>query len=163
VIWHHPRDLGRLKAAEGPGSPGIRAIEIVNGAPDSMDDVKPKREQIIALAREHNLAVVTGSDNHGWGRAAPGWTLVRVINWRSMSPDILGTQIEAMIRATGMGATRVVERRVADGTRMLWARAFTVPARMLTTLSNDERVMWLVWTWLITGGMWLWRRRRAAA
>jgi predicted metal-dependent phosphoesterase TrpH len=163
VIWHHPRDLDRLRAAEGAGAPGIRAIEIVNGAPDKMDDIKPKRDQIVALARQHNLALVTGSDNHGWGRAAPGWTLLRIFNWRAMTPDALATQIEAMIRTTGVGATRVVERRVADGTRMLWASVFTVPARMLTTLSSDERVMWVVWTWLVTGGMWLWRRRRATA
>ncbi len=162
VIWHHPRDLARLKPAEGPGTPGIRAIEVVNGSPDNMDDVKPKREQIVALAREHNLALVTGSDNHGWGRAAPGWTLLRIYNWRAMTPDALGTQIEGMIRSAGLAATRVVERRVADRTR-LWATVFTVPARMLTTLSNDERVMWLVWTWLLTGGLWLRRRRRATA
>jgi predicted metal-dependent phosphoesterase TrpH len=162
VIWHHPRDLTRLKPSQGPGTPGIRAIEIVNGAPDNMDDINPKRDAIIAFAREHNLALVTGSDNHGWGRAAPGWTLIRVYNWRSMTPDALATQIEAMIRATGIGATRVVERRVADRARV-WASVFTVPWRMLTTLSNDERLVWIIWTWLMTAGMWLWRRRRAAA
>ena len=162
VIWNHPRDLARLKPSQGAGTPGIRAIEIVNGSPDNMDDVKPKRDAIIALARQHNLALVTGSDNHGWGRAAPGWTLVRIYNWRSMTPDALATQIEAMIRTTGVGATRVVERRVADRT-MLWASVFTVPWRMLTTLSNDERLVWIIWTWLMTAGVWFWRRRRAIA
>jgi len=163
VIWHHPRDLSRLEAAEGPGTPGIRAIEIVNGSPANMEKVHPKREQIIALAREKNIALVTGSDNHGWGRTAPGWTLLRVYNWRSMTPDAVAVQIEAMIRAGGFASTRVVERRVASSTSRLWASVFTVPARMLTTLSTDERVAWIAWTWLVTSGMWLWRRRRATA
>ena len=162
VIWHHPRDLGRLRPAEGPGTPGIRAIEIVNGAPDNMDHVRPKRQQIIALARQHSLALVTGSDNHGWGRAAPGWTLMRIFNWRGMTPDALATQIEAMLRS-GVNSTSVVERRVADADRFLWASVFTVPARMLTTLSTDERVVWIIWTWLLTAAVWLWRRRRRRA
>ena len=163
LIWHHPRDLSRLKPAEGPGTPGIRAIEIVNGAPDNMDDVRPQERQIIALAQQHNLALVTGSDNHGWGRAAPGWTLMRIFNWRAMSPDALAAAIEGALRSAGVKATAVVERRVADSERLLWASVFTVPARMLTTLSNDERIAWIVWTWLITAGVWLWRRRRATA
>ena len=163
VVWHHPRVLQRLPAAQGPGTPGVRAIEIVNGAPDNMDDVKPNRAAIVALAQRHNLAPVSGSDNHGWGRVAPGWTLMRIFNWRSMSPDMLSMQIEAVLRGGGFESTRVVERRTADPGPMVWASVFTVPARMLTTLSMDERVAWLLWTWLVAGGAWLWRRRRATA
>ena len=162
VVWHHPRDMSRLAPAAAPGTPGIRAIEIVNGSPANMNDVHDNRERIIAFARGARVAVVTGSDNHGWGRAAPGWTLMRLYNWRSLTPDALMLQIEGRLRAAGFAATRAVERRVADGTRHVWASVVTVPGRMLTTLSNDERVVWLVWTWLITGGLWFWRRRRAA-
>lgn len=163
VVWNHPRDLSRLKPASGPGMAGIRAIEVVNGSPANMNDVHPNRDRIIALARDSNIALVAGSDNHGWGRATPGWTLMRVYNWRSMTPDALLLQIEALIRSTGFAATRVVERRVADDRSYVWASVLTVPARMLTTLSNDERIVWVVWTWLITGGVWFWRRRRATA
>lgn len=162
VIWNHPRVLTRLPMNEGPGTPGIRAVEIVNGSPDNMNDMQPQRAALLALAQQRNLALVAGSDNHGWGYVAPGWTLMRIFNWRSMTPDVLALQIEAVIRGGGFEATRVVERRVADANSMLWASAVTVPARMLTTLSNDERVSWLVWIWLVTGGLWLWRRRRAS-
>ena len=162
VIWNHPRVLTRLPINQGPGTAGIRAVEIVNGAPDNMNDMQPQRAALLALAQQRNLALVAGSDNHGWGYAAPGWTLMRIFNWRSMTPDMLSLQIEAVIRGGGFEATRVVERRVADANAMLWASAVTVPARMLTTLSNDERVSWLVWIWLVTGGLWLWRRRRAS-
>lgn len=162
VVWNHPRVLSRLPIHEGAGTPGIRAIEIVNGSPDNMNDMQPQRDAILALAQQRNLALVSGSDNHGWGWAAPGWTLMRIFNWRSMTPDVLALQIEAVIRGGGFEATRVVERRVADANRMLWASVATVPARMLTTLSNDERVSWLVWIWLVTGGWWLWRRHRAS-
>ena len=162
VVWNHPRVLTRLPMNEGPGTPGIRAVEIVNGSPDNMNDMQPQRAALLALAQQRNLALVAGSDNHGWGYAAPGWTLMRIFNWRSMTPDMLALQIEAVIRGGGFEATRVVERRVADANSMLWASVLTVPARMLTTLSNDERVAWLVWIWLVTGGLWLWRRRHAS-
>ena len=57
VIWHHPRDLSRLPPAAGPRTAGIRAIEIANGSPDNMDDVKPKRARIAALAQTHDQPV----------------------------------------------------------------------------------------------------------
>lgn len=163
VIWNHPHVLDRLPIADGAGTPGIRAIEIVNGAPDDMDENRRQRAQLLALAQQKNLALTVGTDNHGWGRAAPGWTLMRIFNWRSLSPDALALQIEAVLRGGGFESTRVVERRVADSNAMVWASVLTVPGRMLSTLSNDERVAWLIWTWLLTGGAWLWRRRRASA
>lgn len=163
VIWHHPRQLERLPMAEGPFTAGVRAIEIVNGAPDNMDRLRRNRAAIVAQAQRHQLALTTGSDNHGWGRTAPGWTLFRIFGWRGMPPDDLGQRIETAIRAGGFDATRVVERRVADpgdSRALLAASIVTVPARMFTTLSNDERVSWLFWTWAITAAVWLLRRRR---
>lgn len=161
IVWNHPRDLTRLPAHSGPGTGGIRAIEIVNGGPKDIDRVRANRAAMLALAERADLALTAGTDNHGWGRAAPGWTLLRIFNWRSMTPDALAIQIDAVIRGGAFGSTRVVERRVADSRQMVWASVVTVPARMLTTLSNDERVVWILWTWLLTGGIWLWRRRYA--
>lgn len=163
VIWNHPHQLDRLPFAAGQGTWGVRAIEIVNGAPDDMDRVRAQRNAMLALARRHNLVLTSGSDNHGWGRATPGWTLMRIFNWRAMSPDMLQQQVEATMRAGGVEATRVVERTVADSRSMVWASVVSVPGLMLAALSGDERVAWLAWTWLITGGMWFWRRRRTAS
>ena len=162
VIWNHPRDLNRLPVASGPGTPGVRAIEIVNGSPGGMDRIRPKRAEMVAFASRHNLALTSGSDNHGWGRAAPAWTITRVFGWRGSHADALALEIERALREGRFRGTRVVERRVADPGASLLAlglTVFTVPLRMLTTLSNEERVVWLVWTWLIAAGAW-WIRRR---
>lgn len=164
VVWHHPRQLNRLPAAKGARSAGIRAIEIVNGDP-SAETTRGQRQQILAFAERDSLALTTGTDSHGWGRAAPGWTLLNVYNWRALFGDALAFQIERVLRDGGYGATRVVERRVAyPGTPTeLWLTTAIVPYRMLTTLSNEERIVWLMWIWGITVAVWLWRRRRASA
>jgi len=164
VIWNHPKDLTRLPPASGPRTAGVRGIEISNGAPDAIDKIRPKRQAIVELAERGGLAMTGGSDNHGWGRTAPAWTLMRIFGWRGMSADSLDQQIERVVRESGTRGTRVVERRVADPGTTNTALALTVlsvPLRMLTTLSNDERAVWLIWTWLIAATAWWLRRRRA--
>ena len=162
VVWNHPRDLTKLPAASQPRMPGVRAIEIVNGSPANMDRIQPHRAAIVAFADQNNIALVSGSDNHGWGRATPGWTLMRVFDWRSLTSDPLALRIEAAIRESGFRSTRVVERVVADpgaNSILLSLTVLAAPLRMLTTLSNEERVVWLVWIWLIWTAVWL--RKRA--
>jgi hypothetical protein len=164
VIWNHPRDLNRLPQASGSMTAGIRAIEISNGAPDGRDRIIRQRAAILAFAQQHNLALTTGSDTHGWGRTAPNWTLMRPTNWRALNGDELSLRIERVIRDGGYRGTRVIERVVADPDATAWAlplSVFTIPGRMLTTLSNDERVMWLVWTWGMFAALWWFRRARA--
>jgi hypothetical protein len=80
-----------------------------------------------------------------------------------MPTDSLSHQLERVLRSGRRQSTRTVERRVADGDTPL-SIACTAPVvawRMLTTLSPDERVMWIVWAWGIVflGGAW--RRFRA--
>ena len=164
VIWNHPHRLGRLPTAQGPSTSGVRGIEISNGAPDSMDEVRRERAAIAAAAQQGNLTMTAGSDSHGWGRAAPNWTLMLIYGWRGLAGDALATQIETAIRKGGIGATRVVERRAAEATSgiTLASTVAAAPARMLTTLSTDERVSWLIWTWAIAVAAWWFRRRRAA-
>lgn len=166
VIWNHPRDprLEKLPFASGATSAGVRAIEISNGAPHGMDLIRQKRQQIVALARRHNLALTSGTDNHGWGYAAPNWTLLRLRHWRGLSHDELATRIGTAIREGGFRATDVVERTTVDpgtSTAALAASVLMVPWRVLTTLSAGERLMWIVWTWAITG-VGLQRRRQRA-
>lgn len=162
LVWHHPRRLNRIPPAAGTGTSGVRALEIVNGAPDGLDETRSKRGEIVQLAERSNIALVSGTDNHGWGRAAPAWTLMIVANWRVLDADRLQREIEATIRDGGSTATRVIERRVADpGASQVQAALslVTVPARMLTTISTDERIAWLAWTWLIWAAA-VWNRRR---
>jgi hypothetical protein len=150
VVQTIPAHLERMKPAVGAMTSGVRAIEIVDGAPRGLSQTRGERRRIVQLADSFNLALVAGSNNHGWGRTAPGWTLFRIPAWRSMTPDQLATTIETAIREAGRQATRVVERRVAEADGNPLLVALTVPAvawRMATTLSTDQRVMWLVWAW----------------
>lgn len=162
IVWHHPRRLNLIPAASGTGTAGSRAIEIVNGAPDGLDETRSKRAEIVSLAERANLALVSGTDNHGWGYAAPAWTLMIIPGWRGMDVESLERGFEKDIRDGGFRATRVIERRVADpGDSPMWLAATVVaaPARMLTTLSTDELIAWLAWTWLLWGAI-TWNRRR---
>jgi hypothetical protein len=152
VVWNHPRDpqLKKLPLASG----AVQAIEIANGALHGMDLVRWKREQIVALARQENLALLSGTDSHGWGFAAPNWTLMRIKGWRRLNRDELAARIEQTIRVGGFSSTHVVERSTADpgmSTAALACSVFVVPWRMLTALSTEERSMWLVWIWAIAG------------
>jgi hypothetical protein len=157
-----PARLERMRAAQGPATAGVRAIEIVDGAPRGLSQTRRERRRILHLADSLSLALVAGSNNHGWGRTAPGWTLFRIPRWRSLTPDDLATRIEAAIRMSGPRATRVVERRVAEAGSNPLLLALTVPAvawRMWTTLGADQRVIWLVWTWALVTARFLVRRQ----
>jgi hypothetical protein len=167
IIETLPGRLDKLVVAKGPGTAGVRAIELVDGSPRGLDQTRIMRSRIVHLADSLNLAMVAGSDNHGWGRAAPGWTLLIVPGWRGMKTDSLGFSIERSLRE-GKEATRVVERRIAGelnsgGVLELVLTLPMVTWSMLTTLSVDERVMWVVWAWLLVVAARLtssWRRRR---
>ena len=161
-----PGKLSQAVPAAGPGTAGVRAIEVVDGAPRGLGQTRLERRQIIQLADSANLALVAGSDSHGWGHAASGWTLMFIPDWRAMQPDALAAAISRAIRGGGRQSTRVAERYVAD-TESGLALPFTVPLvtwGMFRTLDSDERVIWLVWSAAI---YLLWRmrrvRRRAAA
>lgn len=151
VIQTIPDDLSKILPAGDPGTAGARAIELVDGSPRGLSQGRRERLRILRLADSLDLALVAGSDNHGWGRAAPGWTLMRIGGWRGMSTDSLAGAIETILRLGRNGSTLVVERRVADGNNplSLLLAGVVIPWRMLTTLSTDERVVWLIWTWAI--------------
>ena len=146
-----PGNLSHLTAAPAPGTPGIRAIELVDGSPRGLTQSRADRQRIVHLADSLDLALVAGTDNHGWGRAAPAWTMMRVIDWRMLGTDSLSQRIERVLRIGRRGSTKVFERRVADGANpvsVLFA-GITIPWRMFTTLSGEERMAWFIWIWVI--------------
>jgi hypothetical protein len=171
VVETFPGHLDKIPLPTGPQTPGVRAIELVDGSPRGLDQTRILRSRIIHLADSLNLATVSGSDNHGWGRAAPAWTLVIVPGWRGMSTDSLSYSVERALRV-GREGTRVVERRIPgelNGGNAL-ELTLTLPIVVwstFTTLSVDERVMWLLWTWALVAAWrltsgWRQRRRRVA-
>jgi hypothetical protein len=162
IIETIPGDLSKIPVKTTQGTTGVVAIEIVDGSPRGLSQTRRERTRIVRIADSLNLALVVGSDNHGWGRAAPGWTLMRIPGWRGMTTDSLSRRIEEVLRVGRRDATRNVERRVAGGASPI-ALAFAAPAivwRMLTTLSPDERVMWIVWVWAIALAPRVWRSMR---
>jgi hypothetical protein len=145
------------------GAPGVQAIEIIDGSPRGLTQGRRDRARIVHIADSLNLALVAGSDNHGWGRAAPGWTLIRIPGWRGMTTDSLSLRIEDILRLGRRDATRVVERRVAPGTEAI-ELVFAAPVvvwGMLAALSADERITWILWTWAIVIAIRAWRTGRA--
>jgi hypothetical protein len=163
LVHTFPGDIERVIPAQGPGTAGVRAIEIIDGAPRGFTQTRRIRQQIVALADSANLALVAASNNHGWGRTAPGWTLLRVPGWRGMNADVLGMSIEGAIRESGRAATRVAERRVGetDG-RWTFATVPVVTWRMFTMLGTDQRVLWVAWAWVLWIGYLLARSRLLA-
>jgi hypothetical protein len=142
-----PGDLSKVIVAKGNGTPGVRAIEIVDGAPRGLAQGRRERARILDIADSANLALVAGSDHHGWGHTASAWTLFIMPGWRAAPPEELSRAIAATIRRGGRASSRVIERYVADTDRGI-ALPLTVPLvawGMLRTLSLDERVVWLAW------------------
>jgi hypothetical protein len=147
IIETLPGDLSKMMPARGPGTFGVRAVELIDGAPRGLGQVRQERARIVHLADSLNLAMVAGSNHHGWGHTAAGWTLMFLPGWRAATPERLATAIETTIRRGGSGTTKVVERYVAD-TETGIALPLTLPLvtwGMLRTLSAEERLAWLAW------------------
>jgi hypothetical protein len=142
-----PGDLSRMIPATGPGTPGVRAVELIDGAPRGLGQGRRERRRILHLADSLNLALVAGSNHHGWGHTAAGWTLMYLPGWRGAPPTELASAVTTVLRSGGSRATKVVERYVADtesGIRLLLTAPLVVWG-MMRTLSTDERVVWLAW------------------
>jgi len=163
-----PDDLSKMHPAHGTGTPGVRAIEIIDGAPRGLGQGRQQRARITKLADSLGLSLVAGSNNHGWGRAAAGWTLMVIPGWRGMRPDSLSATIDRAFRAGGREATLPLERvgGTGDGALAVFMALPVIVWRMFSTLSGDQRVMWVLWTWavmLAIRGVRGWRRRTRTA
>jgi hypothetical protein len=141
----------RIPMFAGPGQDSLsltNAIELNDGAPKGLTMGLTRHAELLRLADSLNLALVAGSDNHGWGNTSSGWTLVRVPGWREMSPPALAVALEREM-GRGRNATQVVERR----TPLLLTKAelaLTVPVMMVSAaraLTPPERLSWIAWAW----------------
>lgn len=147
IVQTIPFDFSRFAGADQDTLPLTRAIELNDGAPRGLTTGLDRHAEILALADSFNLALVAGSDNHGWGNTASGWTLVRIPGWREFTPTTLAVKLEeTMLR--GRHATQVIERR----TPLLFGAqlAFTIPAIFVSSaraLTPPERVSWIAWAW----------------
>jgi hypothetical protein len=138
--------------ASTPDSVGYVAIEVSDASPRGLQQSRRDRALLLRMADSLDLAPVAGSNNHGWGRTAAAWTLVRIPGWRAMTPRALGQAIEARFHADRRAASTVVERRAPYPGESPVALALTVPAitwQLFGGIGLEERLSWLAWTWLV--------------
>lgn len=132
-----------------PATMRLDAVETSDGAPLGLMFTRRLAPEIGAFATSRRLVGVAGSNNHGWGRTASAWTVLRIPNWRAMSPDSLDSAIRSTLRHDG-SAVRVVARGSTPLPRSIGALVAT-PALLVwsvvTRLSLIERLSWLAWIW----------------
>jgi hypothetical protein len=148
LILTIPGNLTKLPENEKHGFARLYAVELNDGAPKGIGMIQSRRADIIKFADSLNLAVVAGSDNHGWGNTAVGWSVMQIPNWVAMNPAQLDSAIQRQIRIVRRHAARVYERDSPDAGSSTLATVFTVPLviwRMLVDLDWPERISWLGW------------------
>ncbi|MDQ6717723.1 MAG: hypothetical protein M3Z17_05150, partial [Gemmatimonadota bacterium] len=122
------------------------------------------KDRVFAMASRRGISVVAGSDNHGWGRAAIAWSVMRIPNWREMTPLQLDAAIRSTLLARRAAAVTVVSRRLPAGGSPL-AIAMTGP-ELSWEIARDigwyERLAWVVWIWAAWGMIVVAERRRSA-
>jgi hypothetical protein len=145
-----PGNIGRIPASETDGPVRIAGIEAVDGSPRGMAQSARDRDAIIALAKARHIALVSASDNHGWGRTAPAWSVLRIPGWRYMTPSELDVAIRLTIINQGPRAVKVIARRTAPPARNrveAAAGGIVVALVMMRTMNMDDRLSWIAWSW----------------
>jgi len=129
----------------------ILALEIHDGAPIGLEEIKHRRIWV-NKAKQLNIAMVSGSDNHGWAYAANGWSILNIKGWKQMNADQLQLAISKDIREKGFDSVRVIERNMLLPANTIFEH-ITMPFhllwRMLQTLSWQERISWMIWIWIL--------------
>jgi hypothetical protein len=151
-----PEDLSKMRVASPTTPDGVTAIEISDGAPRGLAQADRDGEELWDLASDHHLSVIAGSNNHGWGRTAVAWNVVRIPGWRSLSPDSLGKLIEDRLRSRDVNAVQVVTRRrfESPSNRYLAAAAYVatpviVGLMVWDSMSVLDWLSWLAWAAVI--------------
>jgi hypothetical protein len=158
-----PENLERIPIPDRSSGRGLAGIELSDGAPRGIEQSQRDRALILRIADSLDLALVAGSNNHGWGRTAVAWSVLRIPGWQEMTPEELGAAIEARIRTERRGAVQVIERRSPDPAGSRLALAATLPAvtwNLLVTLSGAQRISWIIWTWTLAAVALLYGARR---
>ena len=164
LIQTIPNDLSRVPLPTREKFGGVHAIELVDADPRGLRQSVEERDLLLQIADSLELTVLSGSNHHGWGRAAAAWNLVRVPGWAGMRPEELGEEVEALVRARHSDRIRIAERRrLRSGAPrgFFLAEVLTAPRLVLhifRSLTLPERAAWLVW--IAAGSLVLTRRRR---
>jgi len=145
-----PGSIVRVPPSEYTGPIRLAGIEVSDGGPRGMAQAARDKKGILALADKLHLAPIAGSDNHGWGRAAPAWSVLRIPGWRRMTPASLDLAIRRTILARVPGTTDVIARRTvgpASGRVEAALGGVAVGSLMLRTMNLRDRLSWILWSW----------------
>ena len=145
-----PGNIRRVPPSEYTEPIRLAGIEVSDGSPRGMAQAANQNKEILALADTLHLAPVAGSDNHGWGRAAPAWSVLRIAGWRTMTPALLDIAIRRTILARSPGTTEVIARRTVgppSGRIEAALGGVAVTVLMLRTMNLRDRFSWILWSW----------------
>lgn len=147
-----PGNVQRIPQNMTSGTVRVAGVEISDGCPKGIAQSQRDRAAILALAARIGVAVVSGSDNHGWGRTAPAWSVMRIPGWRAMTPAQLDAAIRRGIIDGGPESVRVIGRRTAIGSQGRVGKAFqgfAVGVVMFRTMTLADRLSWAAWAWTL--------------
>jgi len=164
LILALPGDIRKVPEDEKLGWAPLSAVELSAGSPQGFEQATRERAAIIRLADDMNLAVVAGSDNHGWTHTAGAWSVMRIPHWRAMSPAQLDAAIRWTIHDKRRMAVGVIARRTLPPATSRFGLALTAPElawEVSTLLTWPERGSWLFWTWGAWGLVAVRQRRRS--
>lgn len=152
LLLSMPGNILRIPFDETSGPIRIAGIEAADGSPRGMAQSARDRDAILALTAKLHFAIVSASDNHGWGRTAPAWSVMRIPGWRDMTPAQLDIAIRKTIIAKGSRAVQVIARRTAPLPRNKAEAALggiAIALVMMRTMNFSDRLSWIVWNWSI--------------
>jgi hypothetical protein len=145
-----PGNISSIPPDEITGPVRIAGIEASDGCPRGLAQSAAARDSILTVGARLGIAIVSGSDNHGWGRIAPAWSVLRIPGWRKLTPAQLDIEIRRTILTRGVHAVQVIERRTAPPSHHTVQTALggmTVGLVMARTMSLEDRVSWIAWSW----------------
>ncbi len=124
-------------------------VEVVDGSPRGLEYGARRRDDLLRLCSRLRAAPVFGSNNHGWGRTAPGWSVLKVPGWRDLSAMALDEAILAALQSGDPSRVFVIERTspAAPGKAPQIANLAFV-RNPLATLTLPEQLAWISWVWL---------------
>lgn len=150
LLLSMPGDILRIPLDETSGFVRVAGVEVSDGSPRGMGQAARDHDAIVALADRLHFALVSASDNHGWGRTAPSWSVLRIPGWRDMTPAQLDIAIRRTILDRGPRAIQVIARTTASPPTNMVASVFggaAVALVMFRTMNPTERLSWLLWSW----------------
>lgn len=142
------RNLDSVTAASLDSTPHFVALELIDAAPRGLGQFDREEEKLRGMASALHLTLVAATNNHGFGRAVAGWNVIRIPEWRSITPDSAGIAIESLLRDRSQERISIVARNRPRNHDL--SLPLTLPVLLLQifgALSAPERVSWVMWIW----------------